>query len=182
MNNNVAPPNQPRGPQTEPLSLESRYTKFYLTMLILSTIGTLSGVLNIVTLPQVLDQLQSNQFSSVLSLINILVVFPASVIALVLLWQKRIFGLWIKLSAYAISLIIIGLGFITIDETISKAVKLATKDLAGDNATQQFATTFTSATIYISIVLAVVTSITFGILWWFAWKNQAAADADQQQS
>ncbi|MDT4833778.1 hypothetical protein FQZ97_673990 [compost metagenome] len=164
-------------PQTTPLYQEGRYTKFYLTMLILSTIGTSLGLLSLIAIPETLNELQSNPINSITSLIQIFLILPASVLALVLLWRKQILGLWIKLGTYIATILTIAVSFLAIDQTIKQAVAIALKDVAADDSSRDFVSAFTTGAFYAGITMSIIVSITFAILWWFAWKSQAAADA-----
>lgn len=166
-------------PQTAPLYKEARYTKFYLTMLILSTIGTSLGLLGLIAIPETLDELHTNPINAVTSLIQIFLILPASILALVLLWRKQILGLWIKLATYAASILVVAVSFLAIDQTIKQAVDVALKDVAANDSNRDFVVAFTTGAFYAGMTLTVITSIVFGILWWFAWKNQAAADASK---
>lgn len=171
----------PPAPQTTPLYKEGRYTKFYLTMLILSTIGTSFSLLSLFAIPQALNELRTNPTVSIVSLIDTLIVLPAAIVALVLLWQKKLLGLWIKLGTYAASILSVAVSFLFVNETIKQAVDIAVKDMPANDNSRDFITSFTTVALYGSMVLTVVVSITFGLLWWFAWKNQAAADANKQK-
>ncbi|MNH27912.1 hypothetical protein D3C73_103610 [compost metagenome] len=164
-------------PQTTPLYQEGRYTKFYLTMLILSTIGTTLGLLGLIAIPETLNELQTNPINSITSLVQIFLILPASILALVLLWRKQILGLWIKLGTYAATILTIAVSLLAINQTIKQAVDIALKDIAADDGSRGFVVSFTTGAFYAGIIMSVVVSITFAILWWFAWKNQAAADA-----
>lgn len=166
-------------PQTTPLYKNARYTKFYLTMLILSTIGTAFGLINLISVPQALSELNTYSTSSIISLVTTFVILPAAIVALVLLWQKKILGLWLKLGTYAATILSVAASFLIIDQIIKLAIEAALKDIAADDGTREFVTAITTSAIYGGMALTVVASIGFGILWWFAWKNQAAADANK---
>ncbi len=166
-------------PQTAPLYQEGRYTKFYLTMLILSTIGTSFSLISLFTIPEVLGELQTNPVNAITSLIQLFLILPASILALVLLWRKQILGLWIKLSTYVATLLVIAVSFIAIDQTIKQAIDAATKELGENDGAREFAIAFTTGAFYVGLILSAIVSIAFGLLWWFAWKSQAAADADK---
>ncbi len=146
-------------------------------MLILSTIGTSLGLLSLIAIPETLNELQTNPINSITSLVQLFLILPASILALVLLWRKQILGLWIKLGTYVATIIAIAVSLLAIDQTIKQAVDIALKDIAADDASRDFAAAFTTGAFYASITMSIIASIAFAILWWFAWKNQAAADA-----
>lgn len=166
-------------PQTTPLYQEGRYTKFYLTMLILSTIGTALGLLGLFTVPQSLNELNTNPALSIFSLFDTLIILPVAIVALVLLWQKKRLGLWLKLGTYAASILSVIVSLFFINDILKQTVDIAVKDLPANDASRDFVISFTTAALYGSMILAVIISIAFGLLWWFAWKNQAAADAQK---
>lgn len=175
----IQPTDTPAAPQTAPLYREPRYTKFYLTMLILSTIGTSFGLLGLIAIPDILKELQTNPVNSVASLVDALLILPAAIVALVLLWRKQIFGLWLKLGTYAASVLTVIASFLVIDQTIKQATDIALKDIAQNEGGREFVVAFTSGAFYAGMILTIIVSVAFGILWWFAWKSQAAADANK---
>jgi len=149
------------------------YTKFYLTMLILSTVGTSFGVLGFIGIPQLINDFSisiSYSIFSSLSYINTLI----AVLALVLLWRQSIAGLWLKLSTYIASILItIGL-YLTSGPIIDAAVKQATDEAAKSSQPidGSFLSAFVTATFTVALIFTILTSVVFGLLWWFAWKRQ----------
>ncbi|MNI54364.1 hypothetical protein D3C73_1092560 [compost metagenome] len=173
--------NPSAAPLTAPLYRQSRYTKFYQVMLVLSTIGTVLGLSEVLRTPQVINDLQSDPAGSIISLVGTFIILPAAIIALVLLWRKQIAGLWLKLSTYAATLLTIVASFIFSESTIKQitnaTLEEATKTDSGLG--RDFIVAFSTSTFYIAMGVAAVVSIVFGILWWFAWKDQAEADSKQ---
>lgn len=175
--NQTQPISTEPAPQTTPLYQDGRYTKFYLTMLILSTIGTALGLIGLFTVPQSLNELNTNTALSIFSLFDTLIILPVAIVALVLLWQKKVLGLWLKLGTYAASILSVIVSLFFINDILKQTLDIAVKDIPADDASRDFVVSFTTTALYGSMILAAVISITFGLLWWFAWKNQAAADA-----
>lgn len=149
------------------------YTKFYLTMLILSTVGTSFGVLGFIGIPQLASDFSlsvSYGIFSVLSYINTLI----AVVALVLLWRQNIAGLWLKLSTYVASILItIGL-YLTSGPIIDAAVTQAKEEAAKSSQPidGSFLSAFVTATFTVALIFTIIASVVFGLLWWFAWKRQ----------
>ena len=166
-------------PQTTPLYQDGRYTKFYLTMLILSTIGTALGLFGLFTVPQSLNELNTNPALSIVSLFESLVILPVAIVALVLLWKKKLLGLWLKLGTYAASLLSVAVSLFFINDILKQSIDIAVKDIPANDTSREFITSFTTTALYGSLILTVVISLTFSLLWWFAWKNQVAADAQK---
>ena len=166
-------------PENKPLNT-SRYTGFYLTMLILSTIGTFLGLFGLIGIPETIRQFSLSPVYASISLFNVLIVLPVSMCALILLWFKRPLGIWLKLSAYAASIVsAIGM-LLSADAVIKDAAKqalaeVAQSDQASSTSLIEGITTFA---IYAGLSFAILVSIIFGLLWWFAWKNQSEADSE----
>lgn len=171
--NDSPPPtvNQPFG--------QKRFTNFYLTMLILSTFGTALAVTGLVNIPMTIQVYQSAPAYAILGLANYVVTLVA-VVALVLLWRKDINGLYLKIGTYVITVLLtVGLMF-TSDSALKDVIQTTTKQVAdqGQTVDSSLISTFATAGFYISLAIGIVTSLAFGLLWWFAWKNQAKADAE----
>lgn len=157
----------------------SRYIKFYFTLLILSTIGTGLALLGLFSIPETMSNLAIAPVYTILSLAGYVVTL-VSAVALVLLWQKNIAGLWLKLGSYAANLLLtVGL-LITSGPVLQNVIKETTASIAeqGQAVDESMVTSFITYFFYIGLGLAMVASVVFAILWWFAWKNQQKADSD----
>ena len=170
---NLVPPtaNAPLG--------QKRYTNFYLTMLILSTVGTTLAITSIVNIPTTIKLYESAPAYAILGLAGYVVTLVAFV-ALVLLWRKDINGLYLKIGTYATTVLLtIGL-MLTGDAALKDIINKVMKEIASQGQTidGSIITTLATAGFYASLVLGIIISITFGLLWWFAWKNQAKADTE----
>lgn len=156
-----------------------RYTKFYLTLLILSTIGTALSLYSLFNIPTIIEQFDLSPTYAIFGLANV-VIMLVSVVALVLLWQKNIAGLWLKLGSYAASFVaIIGMALssgpileLTFDEIKESLARdgISTDPALIDDLVSMF--------YYAGIAIGLIVIVTFAILWWFAWKNQQKADSN----
>lgn len=164
-------------PIVQPRDSPNRYQPFYLTMLILSTIAT---AVTLLTLPFAVAQLPTAwQQSFMYGVANFasMIISLGSAVGLVLLWLKRPFGIWLKLSAYALDIPVLICYILTASPVISESLKKA--EQASRTVDPAFLRTTTEASIYAGYAFGIVSSIVFGILWYFAWKKQAKADTHQ---
>lgn len=158
-----------------------RYTPFYLTLLILSTIGTALSLPELWIVQQSISELATNPINAVANLASALVILPIAVIALVLLWRKDSFGIWLKLSTYLATIVITLANLFATEQTLKSAIAQAITDDAKQGTSalgSHLITTLVTTTYYAGLIVTIVASIVFGLLWWFAWKKQVAADSD----
>ncbi len=167
------PPEPAPALHTVPLN-RSRYTTFYLTMLILSTVGTSIGLISgIFGLFSISEDFSISLIFGILNSINY-VILSISIWALVLLWLKKPLGIKLKIGTYAASiLLIVGLA-LSSDPIIKLAIEEASKDSQGIDASSL--EIFMTSIFYVGFTMSIVFSIVFGILWWKAWKIQIKAD------
>lgn len=153
------------------------YTKFYLTMLILSTVGTGLGLLGLFGLPQALSEFSLSPGYAIVSLISYLNL-AAAIVALVLLWQQKVAGIWIKLSTYVASILLTIPFYITSGPVLQVAIDEAKQEMAKSSAklTGNFIEVIVTASFTAALVVTVLTSIAFGLLWFFAWRHQSKSD------
>lgn len=159
----------------------TRYQGFYLTMLILSTVGTAFGVIGLWGVIDTIALFNTAPVYAVLSLINVIVVLPVAIWALILLWMKQPLGIWLKLSTYAVSILCsIGLLFsagpvikLYITEAVAEMAKTPNQSVDA-SIIESIAT----IALYAGIGLSILGSIAFGLLWYFAWKKQSEADLE----
>lgn len=157
----------------------TRYTKFYLTLLILSTIGTSLSLIGLFSnIPTAISNFDIAPVFAILSLGGVVVTL-VSAVALALLWQKNIAGLWLKLGSYAAS-ILLTIGMLPLSgPVLQRAIDKATESITNEGMSIDpgLMTTITSTTYYISVAIGLIAAITFSLLWWFAWKDQQKADS-----
>lgn len=153
------------------------YTKFYLTMLILSSVGTGLGVLGLMGLPQVISEFSISPGYTIVSLISYLNL-AAAIIALILLWQQKVAGIWIKLSTYVASILLTIPFYIASGPILELTIDEAKKEMAKSSAklTGNFVEVLVTASFTAALIVTVIISIVFGLLWFFAWKHQSRSD------
>ena len=160
----------------------SRYTKFYLTMLILSTIGTFFGSIAILSLPSTIALLDVSRPYGSLSLI-LSAVWIVSVVALVLLWKKHPLGIQLKLSCYIVS-ILATIGLVMSSEPI---IELLISDIEAElmrSNPQELSADAVSdvarSAYYLGLSFSVTISTAFFWLWRKAWQLQEVFDQTQK--
>lgn len=167
-------------PQNEG-SKEPRYTRFYLTMLILSTIGTVLSLTELWAILPSINEMTTNPINSIANLTSAAVILPVAIAALVLLWLKKPLGIWLKLSTYAATIIVTSANFLVVEQTLKSAIAQAIAEDAKQGANRlgdNLITAVTTGAYYAGLTITIIASITFGILWWFAWKKQVESDSD----
>lgn len=162
--------------------VRSRYTNFYLTMLILSTIGTFFGGLSVFSLPSTIALLEESRLYGGLSLV-LSAVWLVSVVALVLLWKKHPLGIQLKLSCYVVSILV------TVGLVLSSApiIELLTSDIETElarsnpqNLSPEAAGDVARSAYYLSLSFSVTISTAFFWLWRKAWQLQEVFDQTQK--
>lgn len=153
---------------------QSKYSRFYLTMLILSTIGTAFSLTSFISVADVVMYVDKAPVYSILLIISYINTLLA-VFALVLLWINRNpKAIWLKLSTYVVTILVTIATFLfggaALDDIIAQSLAenaKSTKPL--DPALLE---SITMTIFNISYILVIVSSIAFGILWYFAWRSQ----------
>jgi hypothetical protein len=156
-----------------------RYTPFYLTLLILSTIGTVLSLPELWAVRESISQLTANPINAIANLASALVILPIAVVALILLWRKDSFGIWLKLSTYAATIVVTVANLLVAEQTLKSVLAQAITDDAKQGTSalgSHLITTIITSTYYTGLIVAIVASVVFGILWWLAWKKQITAD------
>ena len=171
-----------------PVPIRSRYTVFYLIMLILASIGaffTLFGFINDAFSIILYLYSSGEPLLAILRAINI-VVGIASIVALILLYMKKKSGFIMKIVLIFLSLIIsTSSTIITLSNPMySDATQYGIESIK-DSDRDQISTIIAGAFNQENIKgLVVVTSIIgffistgYALLWFFAWKSQVEDDA-----
>lgn len=162
-------------------SKESRYTRFYLTMLILSTIGTALSFTELWAIQPSINELTANPVNAIANLVSALLILPVAIAALVLLWLKKPLGIWLKLSTYVATIIVTIANFLVIEKSLKSIIAQAIAEEAKrttNKLSDDLITAIITNAYYAGFVIIIITSIVFGILWWFAWKKQVASDSE----
>ena len=156
---------------------ERRYTKFYLTLLILSTISTAFSLLGIIAMPSsIAKYLHSNPLFAYTQIASVVITLGASV-GLVLLWLKRPFGLWLKLSSYALAVVLTIVLLFSVQSIPTDSIDEVVKQ--SPQISRDMAENIFHISLYVSYGLTLVIEIVFAVLWWFAWKRQLKADSEK---
>lgn len=158
----------------------SRYTGFYLTLLILSTVGTTFSLFNLVGVVDTINLFSISPAFVIFNLVTTLIVLPLSIWALVLLWLKRPLGIWLKLGSYVLSIISYTGLLITASPMIRHFTDQALVEIAKSNqpASASLVEAITTIGIYSGLAVSILISIVFGLLWYFAWKKQTEVDSE----
>ena len=166
---------QPLPPIEQP---RKKYTTFYLTLLILSTVGTSLSLTSLIELPQVVGYLSTDTAYAVAWLLSVFFIWPIAVIALVLLWRKHPVGIWLKLGTYGLSIITTLVMAFTASGVLQKELSVQLRDQATAGLSESTLTSITNAAFYASIVFSVIMAIAFALMWWFAYRGQVREDSD----
>lgn len=170
---NLTPP-----PTDLPLNAQ-RFTRFYLTMLILSSFGAVLPLLGVSAIADVARLWQIAPWYSVFLAINYIAIM-VSYGALALLWLKRPLGIRLKLTSYGLS-IVASTGLLISGAAVLREVTLTAlrqNDLAATKLDPAVVENLVSTIYYLGYSLSIVGAIGFALLWMTAWKRQQKADRD----
>lgn len=166
---------QPLPPIERP---RKKYTNYYLTLLILSTVGTGLSLTSLIELPQVVGYLSTDTAYAVAWLLSMFFIWPIAVIALVLLWRKHPVGIWLKLGTYGLSIIATLVMAFTAGGVVQKELSVQLRDQATAGLSESTLMSITNAAFYASIVFSIIMAIAFALMWWFAYRGQVREDTD----
>lgn len=155
------------------------YSKYYKILLILSTIGTILSLLGgLLSLPQLPSSFSVSAVYGILTGISYITVIVAA-IALWQLWKKQHIGLILKLSTYG-STILTSIIMLAVDKPIIAMtidhVRQQTIQ-SGKVANEKLIDAVVHLTFSYTYVAAIIGSLTFAILWWYAWRSQQKFDS-----
>lgn len=172
-------------PQTNPsippskFSYQSgRYTRFYYTLLVLSTIGFVLSLPGIASLPAIAGQIPNEPLRASLNLLGNMLIAGFSITSLVLLWQKRSSGIWLKLNAYALTILFTTLNIFISGDALQRTIDHSKQQFSGQLPVEMIEEV-TRYSYYAGFGLAIAGSLLFAILWYRAWRGQARRDAQQ---
>ena len=166
---------QPLPPIEQP---RRKYTNYYLTLLILSTVGTSLSLTSLIELPQVVGYLSTDTAYAVAWLLSVFFIWPIAVIALVLLWRKHPVGIWLKLGTYGLSIITTLVMAFTASGVLQKELSVQLRDQATAGLSESTLMSIANAAFYASIVFGIIMAIAFALMWWFAYRGQVREDSD----
>jgi hypothetical protein len=154
---------------------KKKYTTFYQVMLILSTIGTAFAVLGLTGIPQTIQDFGSMPVFSIASLLEYGATI-VSVVALILLWQKRREGYLLKIGSYIALIVINIISLFSIGPFIDESVRKIIFDMTLKPDEIDIIRTLFTAGVYAAFAVSIATVIIFMLLWMKAWKKQQAHD------
>ena len=166
---------QPLPPIEQP---RRKYTNYYLTLLILSTVGTSLSLTSLIELPQVVGYLSTDTAYAVAWLLSVFFIWPIAVIALVLLWRKHPVGIWLKLGTYGLCIITTLVMAFTASGVLQKELSVQLRDQATAGLSESTLMSIANAAFYASIVFGIIMAIAFALMWWFAYRGQVREDSD----
>jgi glucan phosphoethanolaminetransferase (alkaline phosphatase superfamily) len=161
----------------EPLS---RYTKFYKTMLTLSTIGTSLTLYSLLSQTAVVqNNFEISTLHGTVVIVNYAIA-ALSVAALILLWHKETLGIKLKIGAYVANILSSLATVFIAQPVIDRAISQLREQLETQpNATQEvidISVSLVQPFYLISLVGGIIVSAIFMNLWWRAWKSQVEYD------
>lgn len=159
----------------------SRYTTFYLVMLILTSVGIgISVLASLAGIPEAIRLLSFAQAYGIIQIIG-LIATAVSVPALILLWMKKNpTGIYLLLGTYGITILISLLSFFFLEPVIQDASVRALQE-SPDMPTETV-NTLTSFGVYSVHVLQIIVNVIMATLWWFAFRSQHRADEENVES
>jgi hypothetical protein len=153
------------------------YIQFYKVMLILSTIGTALATLGFLSLPQTISDFYVAPAYHVTALLNYVFIL-VSIVALVLLWKKRVEGIQLKIGTYIAFIILALIALFTVEPYVQHLISVGLTE-AGPNAAEVeiVIKLVTKILSYGALVFAIIVDVVFMLLWRSAWKKQVEEDS-----
>ena len=112
-------------------------------------------------------------------MVSMLLVYPVSITALVLLWRKQIVGLWLKIASYAASIMLSIVSMLVATGVLQEEVKAALASAESQALPRSVMEGIITGTYYTGMIFGIFVSIVFALLWVFAWRSQRRADNDE---
>lgn len=150
-------------------------------MLILSTIGTSLGLLGLFSIPDFISALENSPLYATCALL-LCGVTLVSVVALIMLWQKKHVGYLLKQSTYAVVIIVSVVALFGVDAysqySADQAIAQMVQDGVGGAEVERITRLVVPFATQAAVVMGIVQSVVFGFLWRAAWKKQLAYDKE----
>lgn len=157
---------------------QSPYSRYFKTLLILSTIGTSLSLLGgLLSLPQIGSSFSIGLGYGLLTVVSYLTAIVAAV-GVWYLWKKQPIGLVLKLTAYGVT-VATSIIMLYIDKPVIAATVERVREqtaLSGKVVNDKLIDSVVNLMFSFTYVGAVIVSVTFGLLWWYAWKSQQKHD------
>lgn len=151
-----------------------RYVPFYLTMLILSTIGTSVSVIGIFGLQETITNLPTAPVFYSAAIISTLA-WIVSVVGLIFLWQKNPLGIQLKLTSYAVQFVATAASLVTIRPFLTEIIDTAVREGKGE-ISRVMAEQVVTGIVFVVYGLSLVMTALFAFLWYKAWQSQSEED------
>lgn len=153
----------------------SKYTVFYLILLIFTTI---TAAIGLTSFGRIGDSFQYLNSAPLLTCITFGQYISAllMVAGVVYLYKKRKDGLYLLFGAYAFTIITMIALPLASDPIITEAVTQITAQ-GGSNISRSDAETFTRIGLNIVVAVNIFLNVLFALLWQWAWNRQAKRDA-----
>lgn len=163
------------------IRFKSTYAPLYRTLLILSSIAALLSLADVGSIRVALDRLHMDLFSAVSGIITVCIVTPLLIASIILLWYKHPAGIRLRLAAYAASIVAVSFGFFTSRDTINETIQHSIEQAkaSGSSMPSETVARITETSFYGALIVSIIISIGFAILWWIAWKRQISYDKSQ---
>jgi hypothetical protein len=153
------------------------YIQFYKVMLILSTIGTALGTLGLLSLPETINDFYVAPAYHVTLLLNYVVVL-VSIVALVLLWKKRVEGIQLKIGTYIAFVVLALVALFTIEPYVQHLISVGMTEAGPNAAEAEIVIKLVTKIIgYGALVFSIIVDVVFMLLWRSAWKKQVEEDS-----
>ena len=161
-------------PKSDEQNAPSKYTTFYLVMLILTTISVGFGLLSLGSIGTTIKYFDTAPLFAGLTLVQYAVTL-LMVTALVYLYKKKELGLHFLISSYGLTTICMIIFPIAAQPLVHESAAQVVAENKG-KITIDFATNILQVTFISIAVASAFMSILFAVLWYFAWKKQVKQD------
>jgi hypothetical protein len=152
------------------------YIQFYKVMLILSTIGTALATLGFLSLPETINDFHVAPAYHVTLLLNYVVVL-VSIVALVLLWKKRVEGIQLKIGTYIAFIVLSLIGLFLMEPYVQHLISVGLTEAGSAAAETGIVITLVTKIVgYGALVFSIIIDVVFMLLWRSAWKKQVEED------
>jgi hypothetical protein len=186
--------NQNMGPMA-PVSPKSKYSTFYLIMLILATIGAIFGFFGFfASVVSIVFYFSEKPIMAVIGVINIALGI-ASIVSLILLYMKKRAGFIMRMLLIGLSLMLTIFSMVATKSDFierfnkgfdssygsSTESKTAEEEQAAASIkgfVNQYGGGASVISAVFSVLLVIIFNVSYGLLWFFAWKSQLKHDAE----
>lgn len=154
---------------------KTRYTNFYLTMLIISTAMTIFAIPAFSEIIRMIEYFTVAPLFVTLLAIN-LALLVVSFVGLVFLFQKRQLGIVLTLGSYIAGFLLLIPMIFYIDQMIAYTLTSMSPTEIRDSGGKEAISTLLTILYYAVLVVGALITPPFTFLWYYAWRKQEAAD------